>query len=519
MRRLAERLRRPAIAAMLSLPLVGTSMTGGASQESDAAAVWQRPVSTAGLPRRIAIIFAQEAGELRPSSVEIPDHRPEGPREPALYPIRENLLPLLAARPFGAESRAEVIASSGTVSVVCAPGAKAAGALLSNSEHRMPRGMRGWLVLHGRAEPGFAVDHVTRGESASGMTLGPAGQLAAIPHDKWVTDEQGDIALLCPMDGGELTVTEARILPAPAMRLPRRATWIWSLEPWHDRSDALVAEARRLSLTDLFVQLDVRSGGSEAESTAELLRALQGAGISTHAVEGDPAMVTAEGRRRALDRAREIRAFRDAGAPLESVQYDIEPYLLDAYAADPAGTWRAWADTIRDLSSIHSEPIDVVVPFWMRDSESGASALHDAANAIGRAIVMVYRTDPRLVTDLAVPWLEWGSRHGIGIGIALENEMLPAERYRVYERAERGVVTMSRSKGHAILTLHAAAVAARPGLAAYAFSHETELDPARVSFLGDAGKMIETANQTAEVLQAWPTFNTLAFHQLIVTHQ
>ncbi|RUM95825.1 hypothetical protein EET67_21285 [Pseudaminobacter arsenicus] len=171
-------------------------------------------------------------------------------------------------------------------------------------------------------------------------------------------------------------------------------SWIWDLRPWLGQPEQLITRARQHGVGSLLLQLPIEGGEiADLAKVQRLIDVLAAAGIVVRAVEGDPEMASAEGRANALERARIIRRFRQAGAGLHSVQYDIEPYLMAGHKHDPAAAWREWTKTIGQLAACLGAKVSVAVPFRMLDDLFGEGALLKAAGSISDIVVMAYRTD------------------------------------------------------------------------------------------------------------------------------
>ena len=233
-------------------------------------------------------------------------------------------------------------------------------------------------------------------------------------------------------------------------------------------------------------------------------------------------MVTADGLDHALNRVAAIRRYQLASRPdarLAGLQFDIEPYLLADFALDSAAAWVRWAEAIRALSMAWEEPVSVVVPFWMLDSKDGAAAMAAVRTAISDVAVMAYRTETSEVTTLSEPWLAWGTLNGVPIRIALENGLLDTEIHRTFVRAEVGILQLTRQGGTTTVSLETKPERARDGGVAYALSHETRVNPSRISFMGNQDRLAVARTELARLLVAWPSFDGLIIHALDKTYR
>jgi hypothetical protein len=159
--------------------------------------------------------------------------------------------------------------------------------------------------------------------------------------------------------------------------------------------------------------------------------------------------------------------------------------------------------------------ISVVVPFWMRDDEAGRDALRLAEGSISGVTVMAYRTEIAEIEQLAAAWLDWGAERGLSVRIALENGPLPVEVHQTFVRAEKGRLAIDTAGQPHVVKIFAAAISDSYTRPVYAFSHETETPPSRVSFMGDLPALTRVRSRLARNLSAWASYGGLAVHALI----
>lgn len=487
-------------------------------------ASWSHPIAwSADPPQRVVIVGTTEDGAFRPSSVYVPDAtNNQSPARQAPFALLANLVPNLDVRIFGAEERAMVSRDDEVLIIRCDAGARPAGVVLSSSEFRYPLGMHGELRVEGRSTSPFSVSLAMPGADAReelGSIGAPAGDvLAAIPSSSWQEGSERDLVINCPMPGATAMVSAIKVVPDGRRDAAGVGTWIWDIRPWLDKPNHLVARASQHSIEHIFLQLRIVDGEvADADSVMRLIGVLSEAGIAAHAVEGDADMATPAGRSNALVRARAIRMFMDAGGTLRSVQYDIEPYLRAGHVADPQAGWSEWALTVEQLADVFGRKVPIVVPSWMLDDAAGAAALERVARAISGVTVMAYRTDPVQVERFAEAWLNWGAGHEVQIGIALENGVVRTEFHRTFVRAERGKLLIDRSTPRQTVKMLVRNVTGSYTKPVYSFSHETEVDPARISFLGDQLKLAEATSRLGQTLTAWNSFDMVLVHELIAS--
>ncbi|HEX8578465.1 MAG TPA: hypothetical protein VF655_02580, partial [Allosphingosinicella sp.] len=198
-------------------------------------------------------------------------------------------------------------------------------------------------------------------------------------------------------------------------------------------------------------------------------------------------------------------------ARLAGIQYDIEPYTLAAWGAEPAG-YRGWARAVRTLALNAGEPVHLVLPFWIAEEEEGAAFLREIESSVSGVTIMAYRTDAASVSTIAEPLLNWGSKTGKPVRVALETGAVAEETEENFVGAPRGriaVVTGEDGKARATLLDQDATI---PGAAMYTLAARTTAPPERISFLGDDRRMLDTAGALAAPLGAWAAFDGFAYH-------
>jgi hypothetical protein len=222
----------------------------------------------------------------------------------------------------------------------------------------------------------------------------------------------------------------------------------------------------------------------------------------------------------ALARLAALAAYQKAAVPearLDGLQYDIEPYLLPAFAAAPDSVFRGWAETLDALDAAKPPfPLDLVLPFWLADNPAAHLVMPAIARTAERVTVMAYRTSAAEVMRAAEPLLAWGAAASRPVQVALEAGPLGDETTRVYARADSGPLwVVPQAAGEALVLLLHWPRAAEAGARAYALERESVFPASRVSFLGDRARVEVVAAQLAGGLSAWPSFGGLAFHGLI----
>lgn len=483
--------------------------------------LWSRSIALqAPSPSRITIEGAEVDGRFVPYAVSFPDKERDAK---IALPLGENLIGRIEPRMFGDEERVEAVRSEDGLTVQCSEGSAPAGVSLETAPFHFPRAARLRLVAEGggSGKP-LSLSIVERGSDAARTEQAHVeanGASLHLPPTSAGDAPPLDVVLNCPQGSGRFGLNSLRLEPDPPTKpVSPSGTWLWEADAWladpGRTEDWLVASG----LGRVFLQLKIDNGEIVgAAALAEFVSRLGKRGISVHAVEGDPAMVTADGLSHALQRVAAIRRYQSASPPegrLAGLQFDIEPYLLTDFARDPAAVWGQWATAIRSLSSTWGARVAVVVPFWMLGSEGGDAAAAAARPAISGVSVMAYRSETGEVTALSEPWLAWGAGNNVPVSVAIENGLLGVEVHRTFVRAERGSVLLRMEGQTATVSLLSGEVEASRDALAYAFRYETRVNPERISFMNDRDKLAVARKELARLLVAWPSFDGLVIHGL-----
>ena len=324
----------------------------------------------------------------------------------------------------------------------------------------------------------------------------------------------------CPTDETETSPPP----PAPATEPAppaeaytfRKSAWIWETGLWREDPSGLLQRASDGGYDRLFIALEIEDGVvAHQDALAAFIRSGLAQGVEVLAVEGDPRMVTPEGLEYALGRARAIAAYNEARpeAPLAGLQYDIEPYLLEIYKADPAGVLEKWSAAITALSAAYGDRVGAVIPFWMPAAPGGMPALTAASPSIRSLTAMAYRTDPDAIVSAASGVLAAGQELGLPVNVALEAGPLEDEYLFVYRRSPSGELLLSPDQGpEQTVSLFSDAVHPQGDAAAFSYSHSVTAPASRVSFLGDGEALEAALNETRARLAAHPSFAGIALH-------
>ncbi|KQP61460.1 hypothetical protein ASF39_01895 [Methylobacterium sp. Leaf108] len=445
---------------------------------------------------------------------------PPAPSRATPLALDRSLIPAMTARTFGVEERAVVSRTEEAVTLRCGPGVRPAGVVLDPGPARLPDGARLTLRWHVTGDPGF-----------SASVAGPAseGEAAALPMDGRLdrTPPAGDsprFVLACPPSAGTTTLLDLRLVSqaanGEAVRPPLSA-WAWRPHRWREAPDDLVAEALARRITRLFVSVAIAEDtiGEEARFST-FVGLARASGIAVAVVEGDPGMALDEGRAAALRRLGALVAYQRRAAPesrLAGVQYDIEPYLLPGFQADPDAILRGWATTLDALSAA-ADPLDLdlVLPFWLPLHPAAGLVMPAVGRGARRVTVMAYRTTPAEIVAAAEPLLAWTASAALSLHVALEAGPVADETARTYRPADSGdLLLLPQAGGDALALLLTAPIGSPASGRIYALERESVAPASRVSFLGDRQRLDDAVAQISTGLSAWPSFSGLALHGVI----
>lgn len=494
----------------------------GGMKRNESSVLWSRSIANrTPPPSRITVEGVDVDGRFVPQAVSIPDDDPKRTGK-MLLPLGENLLDRFGSRPFGSEERVEAERLDNGLVIRCRAGTAPAGVVLETDAWHFPRAAQLKLVVagHGSGAP-FGLSVVERGADAPSPPQSPIGlQSASLQLPPSLEDlPSWDVVVNCPPGQGSFQLNAISLEPDRSPNsVSHTGTWLWNADAWLTQPRLVEEWAVTSRLDRIFLQLRIDNEEvSDAHALADFITRLGRRGISVQAVEGDPAMIAADGLDNARRRVAAIRRYQTANRPdarLSGLQFDIEPYLLPDFALDPAAVWGQWTAAIQSLSSAWGQPVSVVVPFWMLDSEPGKAAIASARTSVSDLTVMAYRTQTDEVIALSEPWLAWGAVHNLPISVALENGPLGIEVHRTFVRAETGQLQLSTEGGMAAVSLLSEPVRAGQDALAYAFHHETRVNPARISFMNNQDKLAVARAELARLLVAWLSFDGLMIHAL-----
>jgi hypothetical protein len=473
-------------------------------------------------------------GRFAVSEHVLPSSRPAA-AAPGPMPLRANLLKLegMQARAFGVEERVRVSREGGRLTVDCGAGSRPAGVLLSGPWF-LPRA-RLRLAASYAGGAGFSLQaaDVAHAERESALGLGglpahPSASAAALRlplPDALAREGWRHFVLQCPAQAASLTLDALSLEPDPLTPLtpepPARSTWVWKAADWRDHGPRLLDWAAAHRVRDLFITIPFRDDAvQEPGRLAAFVRAAGARGMRVLSVDGDPHMVL-PGQQAALARmVRAYAAYNAGAAPdarLAGLQFDVEPYLLPEYGAgkiDWDARYLAMAHTLREAAG--GLRLELVVPFWW----DGKTVLLDRlAPLVDALAVMDYRTDPAQVLGFAVPFLDWGARHGRQVRIALEAGPIAPETQRRYVRAaaaEPAGLLHLRIGGQQVLALLSEpAAGATADVDRFRLQSTREIDGSATTFHRDKPALLRLLPGLETDFSAWDgAFGGIALHEL-----
>ena len=436
---------------------------------------------------------------------------------------KQNIARELQMRSFGVEERVVAERFGSGFIIRCAPGEKPAGAIFRSDSRYFPREIQAdIMVLSSDVEGQIGVVFVQSGKDANQSQiryLSSDPTRITIPPLTWSTaSEQYNIILICPPEAASAKIDSLSVEPRSSELANTSAgAWIWNTNVWLDQPEALVEWAQRMSLSRLFLQVQISAGTENDSESIEvdnadalrgLVRFLHDRGFSVSIVEGDPAMILPQGRDYALQRLYALRRYQEASdskARFDGIQFDIEPYVLREFFNNEERIWGDWARSLQDFEEAWGDKVSVAVPFWMMDSKPGFAALDTILPHISEIVVMAYRTEAEPVLRISESWLAWGQFYETRVSIALENGPLSLE-----ESWLRHTDSTVSEQGEPITIIGTG----RHKTPVYVLPKEEIREPGRVSFMNDLERLAEVRSQLEDIFSAWSSFEGILLHGL-----
>ena len=321
----------------------------------------------------------------------------------------------------------------------------------------------------------------------------------------------------------QTVATTPVVFPVPAGVDPVAPTitaaWFWSPGVWLETPQRILDAQAEYGLNRVYITVPVSDGvPAHAETLSAFLRTMHQARLQVWAVLGDPRAVLDTGRQQFVGLAAAYEAYNQARPTeerLDGLQLDIETYLLPGYWLNVA----LWQDRYAyAVNSIHQAAsrlaLDLVLPFWFEPQSSGiGSMLQDVSGSISSLTIMDYRTEPGQIRQHANQFLEWGTRHGKAVNIALETGHIPIEDRRHYRKAISGELWRLKLDGKYVLILlgkqHAAAL---PEVDTLRYSHSRQNDGNDITFDRQMEQFRMLLPKLLQDLSKWPSFSGIAVH-------
>ena len=444
-------------------------------------------------------------------------------------PLADNLLSRFVATPFGEEERS----TRGTDNqLVCLAGQRPAGMVLRTTE-RWPRlpAMQLLLKVKGQGQFEVAIADSLRDQQGRPLSLGRVEVSGSVEQGFRLpanTDPWSALTLLCPKEQAQLTLEELelQIIGTPAVSAPR-STWLWLPSTWQEQAAKVWALAEREQLTQLYITVPVTAQGvvEQAASLREFVRAAHARQLKVWAVAGDREDVLPVSMSSMLSRVDALLAYNssaDAGAALDGLQLDIEPYLLPGYALAPE-FWRE--RYLATISAVHSRlngqlPLDLVVPVWWGEHPHWGEKLFKSLELPGLSVtVMNYRTNAPALRAGAMPFIEWSERAKVKVAMALEygglsTDGLSETRQRFQQQdGNAGQLLLVAIGG--VNTLVLLDKPQRLGVGhPYLLQEQREFSNANISLQREPDKLKQLADTLNREWLQWPHYGGLAIHGL-----
>ena len=396
-------------------------------------------------------------------------------------------------------------------------------------------------------------------------------QRAWVPRDKWPaglnTRELASLVFLTNGEGRgrvflkDIAFTTRRDAEIPTAgkgeepgRSLRRALWLWETPAVTSGPDArrrLVQFCRTEGITDLFLQLPY-----EAERVAEgwtiswdrerlrpLIADLHAAGVTVHALDGDPRFSLPEWHGRVIATIQSITEYNRESPPTErfdGIRYDIEPYLLPGFGGvRQTQILRQYLSIVAASQALAAQAglvYGVDIPAWFDERNEFFELV---ANVEGRPLseliidivdnvgIMDYRTQA-YGADGTIAHAQSELRYAEGLGkkvfLGLETSELPDETDFAFSSQGSGgsrvVVEQIDDERARVSWIAEEAwdrLSERPrtttGTVILRESRATEVPSGKLSFAGYSRSEIEAViEQTALELQQFESFYGFAIH-------
>lgn len=441
----------------------------------------------------------------------------------------ENLLARSESLIFGMEERASW---NGAAQLQCRAGEKPAGLqLLGSGEWPEAAGARLFIEASGSGEFSLAVSDDVRLESEAPLRIGEIS-IESLPlanpfQFNLPTGEASwqAVTILCPADGGSLKIERLAILPAVEQAngsaASTRSAWLWSPQLWLGNDELLWDIVSEQDLNELYITVPIDGGGNIAvDDLREFVTKSAEQGVGIWPVIGDRRDVLRSSWAALRGRITEYARFNGqqaSGAQLKGVQLDIEPYLLNGFALNPAYWRERYLETIAFARATVGPflNIDLVVPVWWGTHPDFGEAFLERLVPYGVSLtVMNYRTDVLQLLNGAQAFLQWGERNGRQVSIGLEAGTILNEQQALFRPAdESGELWQLQLGEHALLVWFAENQSELPGTA-FELYLEREFSGGNISFSGDLRRLNTVADFLQQSYANRTSFRGISLHGL-----
>ena len=433
-----------------------------------------------------------------------------------------NLLSRMDWSLFSPEGRVRLQEKNGILSLTCHSGKEHAGVALIAPFGSFPQTTNSSLIISGRADGRFKLGFADK----TNFVADDAKTFPVHSEKQSKTDDQSDfdlfelpsseknsskIVIECPEEAAHFDIAAITIKTATSEN--SIATWVWHKQNWLHSPAGLLDWAQQYHINKLYVQVDIQDNVIvDEEQLVEFLGEAHKRSIDIYAVEGDADMIVGKGQDLAFQRTQSLAAFQKRlpeNAKLAGLQFDIEPYTVPKYSEDPTRMWVNWAATLIKMHEIWGGPIDVIIPYWIQNSNDGKNAL-ESIKDLGSFTVMIYRTKETEINAISARWLMWGEKFNTKISVALENGPVngPAKLYFTPVKE-----TNKQNYGSVFLVL--ARTANGGDKTVYQLGHIEQPDAAKISFLKRTEDLSGVVLRLSPYFKAFSSFNGLAIHGLL----
>lgn len=148
-----------------------------------------------------------------------------------------------------------------------------------------------------------------------------------------------------------------------------KATWLWQTTMIASEPDHILSFAQEQGVNLLYLKIDITRKPAYYQP---FIKKAHAAGVTVHALGGNPNWGLKENRSKILDLVDWVNAYNQQVSPdekIKGIHLDIEPYLLPEWKQDQASVMRQWMDNVEAyLARASADPtleIGCDIPFWL----------------------------------------------------------------------------------------------------------------------------------------------------------